>query len=213
MNKIAVLVSGSGSNLQALINASKSGYFSGKVVLVISNIEDAYGLTRAKNEMIDAVYISHKNKSREEFEKEVVEVIDKYNIDLVALAGFMRVLSPFFVSHYKGKLMNIHPALLPAFPGINVQEKQFDYGVKIAGCTVHFVDEGTDTGPIIVQAAVPVFSDDNGDKVKERILKEEHKIYPLAIKLFFENRLSIVGRRVIIENEEKNNISLVNPLP
>lgn len=170
MNKIAVLISGSGTNLQSLTDASKSGYFDGKIVVVISNKENAYGLVRAQNEGIDNFFIPHKGLTREEYEKKLIEVIDKYDVDLVALAGFMRILSPYFVNHYKGKLMNIHPAILPAFPGINVQEKQFEYGVKIAGCTVHFVDEGTDTGPIIVQAAVPVYSNDDADKVKERIL-------------------------------------------
>lgn len=209
--RIGVLISGSGTNLQAIIDACKSGYINGDVVVVISNKEDAYGRERARKAGIPEYFVSHKGKSREEFEKELIEILDSYEVDLVALAGFMRILSPYFVRHYYGRLMNIHPALLPAFPGINVQEKQWEYGVKIAGCTVHFVDEGTDTGPIIIQAAVPVFSDDTAEDVRLRILEQEHKIYPLAIKLFAEGRLTIEGRRVIIQGEKKKEGVLMNP--
>ncbi len=209
--KIGVLISGSGTNLQAIIDSCKSGYIDGEVAVVISNREDAYGRVRAREAGIPEFFVSHKGKSREDFEKELIEILDRYDVDLVALAGFMRVLSPFFVRHYFGRLMNIHPALLPAFPGINVQEKQWEYGVKIAGCTVHFVDEGTDTGPIIVQAAVPVYSDDTAEDVKNRILEQEHRIYPLAIRLFAEGRLTIDGRRVIIQGEKKQGGVLMNP--
>ncbi len=211
MIRIGVLISGSGTNLQAIIDACNSGYIDGKVVVVISNKEDAYGRVRARKAGIPEYYISHRGKSREEFEDELIEVLEKYEVDLVALAGFMRILSPHFVRRYYGRLMNIHPALLPAFPGINVQEKQWEYGVKIAGCTVHFVDEGTDTGPIIIQAAVPVYSDDTAEDVRLRILEQEHKIYPLAIKLFAEGRLTIEGRRVIIQGEKKKGGFLMNP--
>ncbi len=209
--RIGVLISGSGTNLQSIIDACKSEYIPGEVVVVISNREDAYGRERARQAGIPEFFISHKGKSREDFEKELIKVLDRYKVDLVTLAGFMRVLSPYFVKYYSGRLMNIHPALLPAFPGINVQEKQWEYGVKIAGCTVHFVDEGTDTGPIIIQAAVPVYSDDEPEDVRLRILEEEHKIYPLAIKLFAEGRLTIKGRRVIIQGERKKGGVLINP--
>ena len=212
MIKIGVLISGSGTNLQSIIDSCNSGYIDGKVAVVISNREDAYGRERARKAGIPEYYVSHKGKERKEFEKELIDILDNHGVDLVALAGFMRVLTPFFVRHYYGRLMNIHPALLPAFPGIDVQEKQWEYGVKIAGCTVHFVDEGTDTGPIIVQAAVPVYSDDTAEDVRLRILEQEHIIYSLAIKLFAEGRLTIKGRRVIIDGEKKYHGILMNPV-
>lgn len=196
MIRIGVLVSGRGSNLQSLIDNCESGYIPGKVVVVISDKEDAYSLERAKKHSIDAKFLDPKGKGREEFDREIMEVLKKYKVDLIALAGYMRIVGKEFVKTYYGRIMNIHPALLPSFPGVHGQKDALEYGVKVSGCTVHFVDEDVDHGPIILQKAVPVKDDDTVDTLAARILQEEHKVYPEAVKLFAENRLKIVGRRV-----------------
>lgn len=197
--KIAVLISGSGTNLQAIIDHVENEDIPAELALVISNIPEAYGLVRAKKYNIPTSIIEHKKyPSREDFDKEIVSVLKKHNIDLVVLAGYMRIITPYFVKNFKNRIINIHPAILPSFPGTHAQKQAFDYGVKITGCTIHFVDEGTDTGPIILQSAVPVMDGDTLEILTARILKEEHKNLPLAIKYFVEGKLEIKGRKVFI---------------
>jgi phosphoribosylglycinamide formyltransferase-1 len=198
--KIAVLVSGRGSNLQSIIDATESGRINGKVEVVISNKNDAYALERAKRHSLIGIFIDPSlYKTKEDYDRAVIKVLEEKNIGLVCLAGFMRILTPYFVSRYKGRIINIHPALLPAFPGLDAQKKALEYGVKFSGATVHFVEEGVDSGPIILQAIVPVMDTDTPDTLSERILKEEHKIYPEAVRLFAEGRLVVAGRRIVIK--------------
>jgi phosphoribosylglycinamide formyltransferase-1 len=197
---IAVLVSGSGSNLQAIIDASEKGEIPCRVGIVISNKADAYGLVRARTHGIPTEAISHKDfPNREEFDKHLVEILRKSGATLVCLAGFMRVLTPVFVRAFPNRILNIHPALLPSFPGTHGPGQALNHGVRFSGCTVHFLDEGVDTGPIIVQAVVPVYDDDTEETLAARILVQEHRIYPMAIRLFFQGRLKVEGRRVRIE--------------
>lgn len=201
---IAVLVSGSGSNLQAIIDASERGEIPCRVGIVVSNKSDAYGLVRAGKHGIPTAVVSHKEfPSREEFDRRLVEVLRGSGAELVCLAGFMRVLTPVFVHAFPNRILNIHPALLPSFPGTHGPKQALDYGVRFSGCTVHFLDEGVDTGPVIVQAVVPVYDDDTEDTLAARILVQEHRIYPMAIRLFFQGRLRIEGRRVNIEGEPR----------
>jgi phosphoribosylglycinamide formyltransferase-1 len=199
MKKIAVLISGGGSNLQSIIDSAESGYLKVEVAVVVSNKEEAYGLTRARNHGIPARIIRHGDfDNREAFEKNLIETLDEYGVDLVVLAGFMRVLTPHFVNHYHHRIINIHPAILPSFPGTHGQKQALDYGVRFSGCTTHFVDEGTDTGPIILQAVVPILLDDTEESLGARILMEEHRIFPESLKLWSEGRLVIEGRKVKI---------------
>ena len=201
MLKIAVLVSGRGSNLQAIIDAIESGNINGKIEVVISNKNDAYSLERAREHNIEGVFIEPLSyKSKEDYDRAIIKILEDKNIELVCLAGFMRILTPYFVNKYRGRIMNIHPSLLPAFPGLEVQKKALHYGVKFTGATVHFVDEGVDSGPIIIQSVVPVLDIDTPETLSERILKEEHRIYPEAIKLFAEGRISVKGRRAFIKH-------------
>lgn len=193
--RLAVFVSGSGTNLQAIIDA---GIQSVEIVLVLSNNPDAYALERAKKHGIPAEVADHKNYSgREEYEKHVLELLQPYNVGLIALAGFMRILSPHFVRAYKNRIINIHPALLPSFPGMHAAKQALESGVKFTGCTVHFVDEGVDTGPIILQAVVPVRDDDDEKSLLERIHEEEHRIYPEALKFIASGKFRIEGKRVL----------------
>jgi len=197
---IAVLVSGSGSNLQAIIDASERGEIPCRVGLVISNKADAYGLARAKKHGIPTEVVNHKDfAGREEFDARLVELLRKSGAELICLAGFMRVLTPVFVRAFPHRIMNIHPALLPSFPGTHGPKQALDYGVRFSGCTVHFLDEGVDTGPVIVQGVVPVYWDDTENTLAARILVQEHRIYPMAIRLFFQGRLRIEGRRVMVD--------------
>ncbi len=199
MANIAVLVSGRGSNLQAIIDSIEHGYLKARITVVISDIGDAYALERAKKHGIEAVFIDPKSfDSKESYETEVLGVLRKHNAELVLLAGYMRILGKILLSAYRGCILNIHPALLPAFPGLHAQEQAFVHGVKVAGCTVHFVDEILDGGPIILQRCVEVKEDDTQQTLADRILEQEHKIYPEAVKLFVENRLRIEGRKVKI---------------
>jgi len=201
---IAVLVSGSGSNLQAIIDASEKGEIPCRVGIVLSNKPDAYGLVRAKKHGIPTEVISHRDfPRREEFDQRLVEVLRKSGAELVCLAGFMRVLTPVFVRAFPNRILNIHPALLPSFPGTHGPGQALNHGVRFSGCTVHFLDEGVDTGPIIVQAVVPVYDDDTEETLAARILVQEHKIYPMAIRLFFQGRLKVEGRRVRVEGEPR----------
>jgi len=201
---IAVLVSGSGSNLQAIIDASERGEIHCRVGVVISNKADAYGLVRARNHGIPTEVVDHRSfESREAFDARLVEVIRSAGAELVCLAGFMRVLTPVFLRAFPHRILNIHPALLPSFPGTHGPAQALRYGVRFSGCTVHFLDEGVDTGPIIVQAVVPVHEDDTEETLAARILKEEHRIYPMAIRLFLEGRLTVEGRKVVTKDAEK----------
>lgn len=199
MINVGVLISGRGSNLQAIIDASEKGDVPAKVAVIVSDKPDAYGLERARKHNIPAaVFEPRKFADKNTYELEIVKTLKHYGVDLVCLAGYMRIVGPVLLEHYRGKMMNIHPALLPSFPGLHVQKAALDHGVKVSGATVHFVDEGCDTGPIVVQAAVPVLEDDTEETLSARILEQEHKLYPQAIKLFAEGKLKIEGRRVKI---------------
>lgn len=203
--RIGVLASGRGTNLQALIDASREGRLLGDVVIVLSDVADATALERARKAGIEARYIDPGRKGArlsKESEARYVEALEASKVDLIALAGFMRILSSEFVRHFRWKILNIHPSLLPAFPGLRAQKQAVEYGVKYSGCTVHFVDEGVDTGPIILQAPVPVLEGDTEESLARRILKEEHRIYAEAINLYAQGRLRIEGRIVHILPEE-----------
>jgi phosphoribosylglycinamide formyltransferase-1 len=203
MVKIGVLISGSGSNLQAIIDAVQAGEIAGEIVLVISNVAEAYGLTRAANAGIATRVVDNRAFAhREEFDAELARILKAAGVELVVLAGFMRVVGPVFLKAFPDRVINIHPALLPAFPGTHGQGQAFAYGVKLAGCTVHFVDEEVDHGPIIIQAAVPVLDDDDEDRLAARILRCEHIIFPRALALYCAGRLEIVGRRVKISDPD-----------
>src|SRR5512133_13810 len=198
--QLAVLVSGNGSNLQSIINSIESGVINARIACVISNNPEAYALTRARTHSIPCVV--HENigfNSRREYDAALVEILRKYGVKLVVLAGYMRILSDIMVAAFPSAIMNIHPALLPAFPGLHAQQQALDYGVKFSGCTVHFVDCGTDTGPIILQAVVPVLQDDTEASLSARIQAEEHRLFPEAIRLFVEKKLTVNGRRVLIQ--------------
>jgi phosphoribosylglycinamide formyltransferase-1 len=201
---IAVLISGSGSNLQAIIDASEKGEIPCTVGIVISNKADAYGLVRAKKHGIPTEVVDHRSfPGREEFDAKLVEILRGSGAELVCLAGFMRVLTPVFVRAFPNRILNIHPALLPSFPGTHGPRQALSYGVRFSGCTVHFLDEGVDTGPVIVQAVVPVYDDDTEETLAARILVQEHRIYPMAIRLFFAGKLHLEGRRVKVIGEPK----------
>jgi len=199
MINIGVLASGRGTNFQAIVDAIERGELTNaKVVVLVCNNPGAKVIERAKKHGIPYHVIDHRGKSREEFEREVVKVLRSYNVDLVVLAGFMRILTPYFINEFRNRIINIHPALLPSFPGTHAQRDALEYGVKITGCTVHFVDEKVDGGPIILQKAVEVKDDDTVETLAARILKEEHKILVKAIQLFADKKLKIEGRRVRI---------------
>ena len=200
---IAVLVSGSGSNLQSLIDKSEAGVLDADIRLVLSNNPDAYGLKRAADHAIPSVCLPHKDySSREEFDRAMVRAIVESEAEAVVLAGFMRMLTPVFLGAFSDRVLNIHPALLPSFPGTHGQPDAASYGVKVAGCTVHFVDEKMDNGPIIIQAAVPAHPGDDGDSLGKRILALEHRIYPQAVQWLAQGRLSLDGRKVVVREAD-----------
>ena len=195
--KIAILCSGNGSNLQAIIDSVKSGCLPADIALVVSDNKDAYALKRAGDAGIETIALSVKDfKSREDFDKEIIRNLKKKGVGLVALAGYMRLLSSHFIKEYKNKIINVHPALLPSFKGAHAIKDSLEHGVKVTGVTVHFVDEKLDDGPMILQKALEVRDDDNEKTLLERVHKEEHRIYPEAIRLFVTGRLAIEGRRV-----------------
>ena len=197
--RLGVLASGGGTNLQSLIDCCADNSLAAEIAIVISNNPDVGALSRAENTGIKTCCINHRDfDKRADFDHRVVQQLQESGVELVVLAGFMRIIGPIFLEAYPQQIINIHPALLPAFPGLHVQQKAIDYGARFSGCTVHFVDNGVDTGPIILQAVVPVLEEDSADDLAARILVEEHKIYPQAIELFAENRLQIKGRRVHI---------------
>lgn len=200
MLKIAVFASGRGSNFQSIIDNIKKEDIPAEIKILISDKENSGALQKANKEGIKNFFIDPSAFIRKEnYEKKIINVLEELEIELIVLAGFMRILSSFFVEHFKNKIINIHPSLLPAFKGLNAQKQALDYGVKYSGCTVHFVDQGMDTGPIIMQAVVKVEEDDNEDDLAARILKEEHKIYPEVVKLIAEKQVKIKGRKVIIK--------------
>jgi phosphoribosylglycinamide formyltransferase 1 len=199
--RIGVLASGRGSNLQAIIDAIEAGKLDAKIVLVLSNKKDAPALERARKHGLTDVFLDPKPfagrpDSREAYDRAVLDVLHKHDVELVLLAGYMKIVTPVLVKAYENRMMNIHPSLLPSFPGLDVQKKALDHGVKLSGCTVHFVTEGVDEGPIIIQAAVPILEGDTPEALAARILVEEHKIYPQAVQLYAEGRLSVNGRVV-----------------
>jgi phosphoribosylglycinamide formyltransferase-1 len=198
--RIGVLASGGGTNLQAIIDACERGEIDGDVVVVISNVPESFALERAKKHRIDAFAFPHKGMTREDHEKDVVNCLDQHQVDLVVLAGYLRMLTPVMISKYAGRMMNTHPALLPSFGGegmhgLNVHQAVIDHGCKVSGCTIHFVTLDVDGGPIILQKAVPVQENDTAETLQERILKEEHKLLPRAIQLFAQGKLKVEGRR------------------
>lgn len=210
---IGVLVSGGGSNLQSIIDQIELGRLQAEIKVVISNNPDAYALERAARHHLAVHVISQLDfRQREDFDRQMTGILQACDVELVVLAGFMRVLSPVFLHAFPRRVMNIHPALLPAFPGLHVQQQAVEYGVKFAGCTVHFVDEGVDTGPIIIQAVVPIFDNDTADTLAARILREEHRIYPRAIQLYAEGRLEVQGRKVVVTGVRQSELNaLHNP--
>lgn len=204
MLKIAVFASGRGSNFQAIVDQIKKEKLPVEVKLLISDQKNAGALTKAEEESIKSVFINPVQfENQIVYEQELISILKKDGVELVVLAGYMRIFSPAFVEEFKNKIINIHPSLLPAFKGLDAQKQAVDYGVKYSGCTVHFVDQGMDTGPIIKQAVVKVKPDDNASDLAARILKEEHKIYPEVIKLIAEGKIKLDGRKVKILKEEK----------
>ena len=199
--RLAVLLSGRGSNFRAILEAVREGRVDAEIGLVLSNKADAPGLASAREAGLETLFLDPKAfPSKEDYDAEVVRQLDRRRIDLVCLAGYMKILTPVFCRAFKNRIMNIHPALLPAFPGLHVQQRAIDWGVRFSGCTVHFVSEEVDAGPIVLQAVVPVRQDDTEETLADRILVEEHKIYPEAVRLYFEGRIEIRGRRVFISN-------------
>jgi phosphoribosylglycinamide formyltransferase-1 len=196
---IAVLVSGRGSNLQSIIDSIESQNIrDAKISVVISDVKNAFALERARRHGIDAIFIDPRTfVDKKAYEQEVLKTLGQYDIGLILLAGYMRIVGREIIEAYRNKIINIHPALLPSFKGLHAQKQAFDYGVRISGCTVHFVDEGMDTGPIIIQKCVPVLEGDTPDTLAARILEQEHQIFPEAVKLFVEGKLKVEGRVVI----------------
>lgn len=200
---MAVLASGRGTNFEALADSIDRREVKGVIRVVISDKPDAPVLTKARKRGIPAVYINPSQfSSKELYEEEISRICQEYQVDLIVLAGYMRILGESFVNRFPFRIINIHPALLPSFPGLHAQRQALEYGVRFTGCTVHFVDAGVDTGPIILQQVVPVLPDDDEETLTQRILKEEHKLLPQAVQLLAEGRLKIVGRRVIILPKE-----------
>jgi phosphoribosylglycinamide formyltransferase-1 len=197
--KVGVLISGRGSNLAALIDAAMADDYPAEIVCLVSNVADAPGLKIAASSGIATATISHKGfADRESFDRVVSAELEKHDVELVVLAGFMRIQSPWFSAHWRNRIINIHPSLLPAFPGLRVQQRAIEAGVRISGCTVHFVTAELDAGPIIAQAAVPVLLEDTTESLSARILRQEHRLYPMVVRWFAEGRISLVEGRVVL---------------
>ena len=195
--KLAVLVSGNGTNLQALIDQIEQGSLAAEISIVVSNVKQAHALERAKNHGIKPVFLDPKSCSgKEAFDRALTDLLQAEAVDLVCLAGYMRILGKAFISSFAGRIINIHPSLLPAFPGLHPQRQALEHGVKFSGCTVHFVDEGVDSGPIILQSVVPLYDSDDEETLSQRILEQEHLVYPRAVQLMVENRLNVAERKV-----------------
>ena len=199
MKKVGVLISGRGTNLQALIAAAEAGALGGAIAVVVSNVEAAPGLDRARRAGLPAKVCDHRGRPREEHDAALVGVMQEHGVDLVCLAGYMRLLSPVFLRAFPDRVLNVHPSLLPAFPGRDAQRRAWDHGVKVSGATVHVVDEGLDAGPIVAQEAVPVLEEDGPDQLTARILEAEHRIYPKAVRAYLEGRLRREGRRLRLQ--------------
>lgn len=212
MLKLGVLASGRGSNFQSIQDSIEGGYLDARVEVLISDNPDAYALKRAEKHGIEPLVMIPKEwESRDAYYEAVAGELKRRGVELVILAGFMRIVGKPLIDAYPMRIMNIHPAILPSFPGLHGQKQAVDYSVKVSGCTVHFVDEGMDTGPVIIQAVVPVYDDDTEDTLSERILRQEHRIFPYAIKLFSEGRLRVEGRRVIVIGKRSEQDVLINP--
>jgi phosphoribosylglycinamide formyltransferase-1 len=210
------LASGRGSNLQAIIDAMEGGTVQAKIVAVISNKKDAPALERAHRQGLSTLFVdpkpyANRPDSREAYDLALLDVLRRHNVELVLLAGYMKIVTTVLVEAFRNHMMNIHPSLLPSFPGLDVQKKAVEWGCKLAGCTVHFVTEGVDEGPIILQAAVPILDDDTPDTLAARILEQEHKIYPRAVQLFAEGCLRVEGRRVFIEAGQPKGEAVISP--
>ncbi len=197
MKKLGILLSGRGSNFEAIADSVDAGRIDAEIAVVISNKPNATGLERARKRDVPAVFIASKGLQREEYDRQVVALLRERKVDLVCLAGFMRLVSAYFVAEFRNRILNVHPSLLPSFPGLEAQKQALDYGVKLTGCSVHFVDEHLDAGPIIRQAVVTVTDDDTEETLSARILKKEHRIYTEAINLVLSGKFRIMGRRVL----------------
>jgi len=209
---LGVLASGRGSNFQAIIDEIESGRLNAAVMLLVADNPSAFAIERAKKHSVESLYIdSRQFATKDDFFIRIAAEFKARNVELVVLAGFMRIVRRPLLEAFPSRIMNIHPALLPSFPGLHGQRQAIDYGVRISGCTVHFVDEGMDTGPTIIQAAVPVSPDDTEERLSERILRMEHKIFPEAIRLYSEGRLSVEGRVVKIKDYALKEGAIANP--
>jgi phosphoribosylglycinamide formyltransferase-1 len=210
--RLGVLASGSGSNLQAILDAAASGRLDARVEVVVSDVPGAFALERARRASVASEVVEYgASCTREAHDGRVVDALRRHGVDTVALAGYMRLVTPLLLEAFPGRVLNIHPALLPSFPGLHVQAAALAHGVKFSGCTVHFVDEEMDHGPIVIQAAVPVRDDDTADTLAARILREEHRIYPQALQYLAEGRLRIEGRRVLVDPPSPGSGALHNP--
>ncbi len=214
--RVAVLASGRGSNLQAVIDAIEAGQVHATIVAVISNKKDAAALERARKQGLPDLFVDPKPfagrpDGREAYDRALLEVLERHDVELVLLAGYMKIVTAVLINAYVNRIMNIHPSLLPSFPGLEVQKKAIEWGCKLAGCTVHFVTEGVDEGPIILQAAVPILDGDTVESLAARILEQEHKIYPRAVQLFSEGRLQVDGRRVCIDGGKPVGEAIISP--
>lgn len=206
--RIGVLASTRGTDLQAIMDEIEGGKLNAEISVVISDKEDAYALERARRHGVDAVFMDPKGKTRAEYDEEIMKILDERRVDVIALIGYMRLLGPEFVHRYENRIMNVHPSLLPAFAGgmdRNVHQTILDHGVKVTGCTIHFVDEGADTGPIILQEAVKVEEDDDVDSLRAKVQSAEKRLFPEALRLFGEGRLTVDGRKVRIIPGDKQN--------
>jgi phosphoribosylglycinamide formyltransferase 1 len=214
--RVAVLASGRGSNLQAIIDSIEANLVQATIVAVISNKKDAVALERARKHGLKDLFVDPKPfagqpDSREAYDRALLAILQQHDVELVLLAGYMKIVTAVLVNAYANRMMNIHPSLLPSFPGLDVQKKAIEWGCKLAGCTVHFVTEGVDEGPIILQAAVPILDDDSPEALAARILVQEHKLYPRAVQLFAEGRLRVEGRRVFIEQGKPVGEAVIGP--
>ncbi|NOS79915.1 MAG: phosphoribosylglycinamide formyltransferase [Nitrospira sp.] len=215
--RVAVLASGRGSNLQAIIDGIEANLVQAAIVAVISNKKDAVALERARKHGLKDLYVDPKPfagqpDSREAYDRALLAILQQHDVELVLLAGYMKIVTAVLVNAYTNRMMNIHPSLLPSFPGLDVQKKAIEWGCKLAGCTVHFVTEGVDEGPIILQAAVPILDDDAPETLAARILVQEHRLYPSAVQLFAEGRLRVEGRRVFIEQGKPVGEAVIGPM-
>ncbi|TKS60299.1 MAG: phosphoribosylglycinamide formyltransferase [Nitrospira sp.] len=212
--RLAVLASGRGSNLQAIIDAIEAKQVDATVVAVISNKKDAVALERARKHSLKDIFVDPKPfagqpDGREAYDRAILDMLQQHDVELVLLAGYMKIVTTVLVNAYAGRMMNIHPSLLPSFPGLDAQKKAIEWGCKLGGCTVHFVTEGVDEGPIIIQAAVPIFDGDTPENLSARILEQEHKIYPRAVQLYAEGRLRVEGRRVRVTGATTESIAAI----